>query len=98
MFGLHLESTGCKEPIWKDTASTYDFIEPISVIKMVSSIYKSLKHNLGERRDIPFMFMEDEMVIEQRIEYEEKTDRVYGFCGLKGKQHKCEDHYTFEGS
>ena len=63
---------------------------------MVSSICKSLKHNLAENRDIPFLFMEDETAIEQRIEYDEKTDRVYGFCGLKGEQHKCEDHYTIE--
>ena len=80
----------------KSKIKPFDFIEPDSVISMVSSIYKSLKHNLNEERDIPFLFMEDETAIEQRIEYDEKTDRVYGFCGLKGEQHKCEDHYTFE--
>lgn len=66
----------------KSKIKPFDFIEPVSVIKMVSSIYKSIKRNLDERRDIPFMFMEDETAIEQRNEYDEKTDRAYGFCGL----------------
>ena len=80
----------------KSKIKPYDFIKPFFGIKMVSSIYKSLKHNLDKRRDIPFMFMEYEMVIEQRMEYDGKTERVYGFCGLKGEQHKYEDRYTFE--
>lgn len=62
---------------------------------MVSSIYKSLKHNLAENRDIPFLFMEDETAIEQRIEYDEKTDSLRVLRSER-RTTKCEDHYTFE--
>lgn len=80
----------------KSKVKPADFSDPSPVISMVASIYSSIKSNLDESRDIPFLFMEDETAIEQRIEYDEKTDRVYGYCGPKGDQHKCEDHYTFE--
>ena len=40
--------------------------------------------------------MEDETAIEQRIEYDEKTDQVYRYCGKREEGHKCEDNYTFK--
>lgn len=46
-----------------------------------------LKEKLKEDRKIPFLFMEDETAIQQRIEYDEKTDQVYGYCGKKEEGH-----------
>ena len=79
----------------KSKTKPFDFTEPVSVFKMVSSIYKSLKHNLAENGDIPFLFMEDETAIEQRIEYDEKTDSLRVLRSER-RTTKCEDHYTFE--
>ena len=56
----------------------------------------SLKKKLKEDRKSPFLFMEDETAIQQRKEYDEKTDQVYGYCGKKEEGHKCVDHYTFK--
>ena len=36
------------------------------------------------------------MSIEPRLEYDQKTSKVYGYCGIKGDEHKCQDFYTTE--
>ena len=45
----------------KSKTKPFDFTEPVSVFKMVSSIYKSLKHNLAENivPQCQRVFMED---------------------------------------
>ena len=83
--------------LWKKQKSyQFEFQNQERSIMMVSEIYKKLKEKYKESRPIPFMMMEDETAIDQRIEYDASTDCVYGFCGLKGEQHKCEDHYLIK--
>ena len=83
--------------LWKKQKSyQFEFQNQERSIMMVSEIYKKLKEKHKESRPIPFMMMEDETAIDQRIEYDASTDCVYGFCGLKGEQHKCEDHYLIK--
>ena len=40
--------------VYQSNIKPFDFLEPDSVITMVSTTYKSLKQNLDEKRDIPF--------------------------------------------
>ena len=80
----------------KQKSYLFEFQNQEKSIKMVSEIYKKLKEKQKESRPIPFMLIGDETAIDQRIEYDAATDCVYGFCGLKGEQHKCEDHYQIK--
>ena len=47
---------------------------------------------------IPFLFEEDETSNEQRPEYNQKTDNVFGYCGLKGENHQCQEYYVIKVS
>ena len=82
---------------WKKVnTKPFDFDSPQTNLKLVAELYKSLKIKHEETRPIPFLMMEDETVIDPRIEYDAKSDSVYGYCGLKGENHKCADHYTIK--
>ena len=82
---------------WKTlNARQLDFSVPKENMKIVAEIYKSFKELNSEKRPIPFIFEEDETSIEPRPEYDEKTNKVYGYCGVKGDEHRCEDFYAIE--
>ena len=36
--------------------------------------------------------------IEQLPKYDEKTDNVFGYCGLKGENHQCQEYYVIKVS
>ena len=63
-------------------------------IKVVAKIYEKIKVKKNIKTSIPFILAEDETVIEGRGEYDAKTDKIWGFCGPKSEDHKCEDFYT----
>ena len=75
---------------------SFGFRSPETNIKLVSEIYQKYKEKNGESRLIPLLFEEDETSIEQRPEYDEKTDNVYGYCGLKGENHQCKEFYVIK--
>ena len=81
----------------KQNSISFDFSKPETNIKLVAEIYKKYKEKNGESRAIPFLFEEDETSIEQRPEYDEKTD-VFGYCGLKGENHQCQEYYVIKVS
>ena len=57
-----------------------------------------MKEKNKDNMPVPFMLMEDETAIDPKIEYDTASDSVYGYCGLTGDQHKCEDHYLIKVS
>ena len=85
--------------LWKKKNTTiFDFSDEQKSAKFVSQVYKELKEENGDTMPIPFMFMEDETATDPRIEYDEALGTVYGYCGLKDDQHKCEDHFLINVS
>lgn len=62
---------------WKKcNLKPFNLSDPRTVFKLTATIYQSFKEKFGEDKQVPFLFMEDETAIEQRIEYDEKTDQV----------------------
>ena len=85
--------------LWKkDNTTIFDFSDEQKSVKFVSQIYKELKEENGYTMPIPFMFIEDETAIDLRTEYDGALGTVYGYCGLKDDQRKCEDHFLINVS
>ena len=59
----------------------------------VAKLYKSCKESLKEPASVPYTTIEDETAIEARPQYEEETDSVWGYYGLK-ENHECREFYT----
>ena len=82
---------------WKRKhAIHFDFGKALQNIKLVSEIYKQFKQNNKETRPVPYLLAEDKTAIEQRSEYDAQTDLVFGYCGVKKDNHKCEEYYVIE--
>ena len=47
---------------------------------------------------IPVLAAEDETYIIRKIVYNQATDELLGFCGVKGPKHKCLDYFTVVGN
>ena len=63
-------------------------------ILAVSNLYKKAKERLKIEADVPYLFAEDETAIIPRPEYKPDLDEIWGFCGRKGIDHICEDHFV----
>ena len=55
------------------------------------SISKQLK-NKGSL--VPVLAAEDETAVISKIMYSQEKDELMGFCGVKGPDHQCLDHFT----
>ena len=76
----------------KETFS-YDFKDIEKNIMFIAKLYKSCKESLKETASVPYTTMENETAIEARPKYDQETDSVWGYCGLK-ENHECREFYT----
>lgn len=60
----------------------------------VAELYKKAKDTIGLSTQVPCIMAEDETAIIPRPEYQQATDLILGFCGVKGADHVCEDVFT----
>ena len=82
---------------WKRKhAIHFDFGKALQNIKLVAEIYKQFNQNNKETRPVLYLLAEDETAIEQRPEYDAQADLVFGYCGVKKDNHKCEEYYVIE--
>ena len=56
--------------------------------KALRSVFSKLKHKLP---CVPVIMAEDENAIVPEIYYNQEQDKLEGFCGAKGVNHKCLD-------
>ena len=63
-------------------------------ILAVSNLYKKAKEHLKIESDVPYLFAEDETAIIPCPKYKPDLDEIWGFCGRKGIDHICEDHFV----
>lgn len=56
-------------------------------------LYKEAKEKHGVS-EIPVLAAEDETAIIGHITYNQTNDELLGFCGVRGEQHTCLDHFT----
>ena len=45
---------------------------------------------------VPVLAAEDETAIISKVMYSQKKDELLGFCGVKGPNHQCLDHFTIK--
>jgi len=45
---------------------------------------------------VPVLAAEDETAITSKVMYSQKKDELLGFCGVKGLNHQCLDHFTIK--
>ena len=45
---------------------------------------------------VPVLAAEDETAIISKVMYSQKKDELLGFCGVKGLNHQCLDHFTIK--
>ena len=61
--------------------------------KQFSVLYKEAMAR-GKVAPAPLLAAEDETGIIGQISYNQRTDELRGFCGVKGTEHKCLDYFT----
>lgn len=61
--------------------------------KKLASIYKEAMARITST-SVPVLAAEDETGIIGSIVYNQATDELLGFCGVKGPEHKCLDYFT----
>ena len=61
--------------------------------KQLSVLYKKAMAR-GKVGPVPVLEAEDETGIIGQISYNQRTDELLGFCGVKGTEHKCLDYFT----
>ena len=61
--------------------------------KQLSVLYKEAMAT-GKVGPVPVLAAEDETGIIGQISYNQRTDELLGFCGVKGTEHKCLDYFT----
>ena len=61
--------------------------------KQLSILYKEAMAR-GKVGPVPVMAAADETGIIGQISYNQRTDELLGFCGVKGTEHKCLDYFT----
>ena len=58
------------------------------------SIAKQLKNKGSRGSLVPVLAAEDETEIISKIMYNQEKDKLLAFCGVKGPNHQCLDHFT----
>ena len=58
------------------------------------SIAKQLKNKGSGGSLVPVLAAEDETAVISKIMYSQEKDELLGFCGVKGPNHQCLDHFT----
>jgi hypothetical protein len=71
-----------KQPHVKPGLYEQNFVE-------LSEIYKKAKQRLELNQDVPVLICEDETAIINDITWDQRSDRLFGFCGKDGEDHKC---------
>lgn len=69
-----------------------DGIEEVN-FKKLASIYKEAMARVTPT-SVPVQAAEDETGIIGQIVYNQASDELLGFCGVKGPEHKCLDYFT----
>ena len=62
-------------------------------VKQLSVLYKEAMTR-GKVGPVPVLAAEDETNIIGQISYNQRTDELLGFCGVKGTEYKCLDYFT----
>ena len=58
------------------------------------SIAKQLKNKGSGGSLVPVLAAEDETAVISKIMYSQEKDELLGFCGVKGPNHQCLDHFA----
>ena len=82
--------------VWrKKNIINYELGKHKENILAITSLYKKVKESLHlETTSVPYIKAEDETAIIARPEYKADSDEIWGFCGMKGKDHICKENFV----